>query len=117
MVMQDSTAKVSIDTIRQIAALKCTNAFVSVVGIVNASTDIILRRSAGKSVIEEEFCAHSIRQVGGEIVFHDRADRRAVSDFLKDIKGIQIAVQIQDAERMCIRYIMEKILVVVRTDV
>ena len=111
-----STAKVSIDTIRQIAALKCTNAFVSVVGIVNASTDIILRRSAGKSVIEEEFCAHSIRQVGGEIVFHDRADRRAVSDFLKDIKGIQIAVQIQDAERMCIRYIMEKILVVVRAD-
>ena len=108
--------QIGVDTTRQITAFQCADTLIAAIGVIHRGTDVVLCRDTVKAVIQEEFCACSIGQVRRKVIFHNRTDRYTAADLLQDIKSIKISVQIQNAERVGIRCIIKKILIVIGPD-
>ena len=101
---------------RYIAALQCANTLISIVGVKDRRTDVLLCGHAIKAILQEELDPDLICQVLGIVALHDGADGRAAIQLLQDIERIQVAVQVQNAEGMYVRHVMEEVLVIVGAD-
>ena len=112
------TAQIGIDTVWQIAALQRSDALIAIVSIIDRGSNVIFRRGSAEAVVQEEFCARSIGQIGREIILHDRADRHTGTDLLQDVKSVKISIQVENTKRVNLRIgmVVKKILVVICPD-
>ena len=101
---------------RYIAALQCANTLIGTVGVIDRRTDVLLCGHAIKAILQEELDPDLICQVLGIVALHDGADGRAAIQLLQDIERIQVAVQVQNAEGMYVRHVMEEVLVIFGAD-
>ena len=87
--------------IRQPAAgLQSRNSRVALISAEHRRPDLLLGAGAGETAAQQELRPEPIRQAAAEIVAHHRADRLAAGEAAHDVIGVQIAVQVQDAEAM-----------------
>ena len=108
--------QIGIYAIRDIAALQCANTLIAKVGVIDCRTDVLLCGHAIKAILQEELDPDLICQVLGIVALHDGADGRAAIQLLQDIECIQVAVQVQNAEGMYVRHVMEEVLVIFGAD-
>ena len=108
--------QIGIYAIRDIAVLQCANTLIAKVGVIDCRTDVLLCGHAIKAILQEELDPDLICQVLGIVALHDGADGRAAIQLLQDIERIQVAVQVQNAEGMYVRHVIEEVLVIVGAD-
>ena len=108
--------QLGIYAIRDIAVLQCANTLIATVGVIDRRTDVLLCGHAIKAILQEELDPDLICQVLGIVALHDGADGRAAIQLLQDIERIQVAVQVQNAEGMYVRHVMEEVLVIFGAD-
>ena len=100
----------------QIAALKCRNAFIGAIDVIDNGSDLGFGGCSAQPIVDEELCAEAVVQVGRVIALHDCADRIVAGEIPDDIESIHISQEIQNAKGMGVGIVIEEILVVVGPD-